>query len=64
MTQQDGEAVDQFIARLRKKAQNCIFNDPDVDIIDQVIDTCRSLVLRRKLLGKENLTLKKVQEVA
>ena len=64
MTQQDGEAVDQFIARLRKQAQNCIFNDPDVDIIDQVIDTCRSLVLRRKLLGKENLTLKKVQEVA
>ena len=64
MTQQDGETVDQFIARLRKQAQNFNFNDPDVDIRDQVIDKCRSSVLRRKLLGKENLTLTKVQEVA
>ena len=64
MTQQDGETVDQFIARLRKQAQNCNFNDPDVDIRDQVIDKCRSSVLRRKLLGKENLTLTKVQDVA
>ena len=64
MTQQDGETVDQFIARLRKQAQNCNFHDPNVDIRDQVIDKCRSSVLRRKLLGKENLTLTKVQEVA
>ena len=64
MTQQDGEIVDQFFARLRKQAQNCNFNDPDVDIRDQVIDKCRSLVLRRKLLEKENLTLTKVQDVA
>ena len=63
MTQQDGETVDQFIARLRKQAQNCNFNDPDVDITDQVLDKCRSSVLRRKLLGKVNLTLTKVQEV-
>ena len=61
---QDGETVDQFIARLRKQAQNCNFNDPDVDIRDQVINKCRSLVLRRKLLGKENLTMEKVHEVA
>ena len=40
MTQQEGETVDQFIARLRKQAQNCNFNDPDVDIRDQVIDNC------------------------
>ena len=64
MTQQDGETVDQFIARLRKQAQNYNFLDPDVDIRDQVIDKCRSSVLRRKLLRKENLTLTKVQEVA
>ena len=64
MTQQDGETVDQFIARLRKQAQNCNFNDPGVDIRDQVIDKCRSSVLRRKLLGKKNLTLTKVHEVA
>ena len=64
ITQQDGETVDQFIARLRKQAQNCNFNDPDVDIRDQVIDKCRSSVLRRKLLGKENLTLTNVHEFA
>ncbi|CAH3025414.1 unnamed protein product, partial [Porites evermanni] len=64
MTQQDGETVDQFIARLREQAQNCNFNNTDVDIRDQVIDKCRSSALRRKLLGKENLTLTKVQEVA
>ena len=64
MTQQDGETVDQFITRLRKQAQNCNLNDPDVDIREQVIDKCRSSVLRRKLLGKENLTLTKVQDVA
>ena len=40
MTQQDGETVDQFITRLRKQAQNCNFNDPNVDIRDQVIDKC------------------------
>ena len=50
MTQQDGET--------------CNFNNLDVDIRDQVINKCRSLVLRQKLLGKENLTLTKVQEVA
>ena len=64
MTQQDGETVDQFITRLRKQAQNCNLNDPDVDIREQVINKCRSSVLRRKLLGKENLTLTKVQDVA
>ena len=64
MTQQDGETVDQFLARLRKQAQNFNFNDPDVDIRDQDIDKCRSSVLRRKLLGKETLTLTKVREVA
>ena len=64
MAQQDGETVGQFMARLRKQAQNCNFTTPDIDIRDQVIDKCRSSELRRKLLAKENLTLEKVQEVA
>lgn len=50
--------------KLRKQVQNCNFTDLDTDIRDQVIDKCRSSALRRKLLGKEDLTLKKVQEVA
>ena len=64
MTQKEGETVGQFIARFRKQAQNGNFTNPDIDIRDQVIDKCRSSELRRKLLGKETLTLQKVQEVA
>lgn len=64
LAQQDGETVEQFIAKLRTQAQNCNFANPDVDIRDQVIDQCRSTALRRKLLGKEGLTLSKLQEVA
>ena len=64
MAQQDGETVGQFIARLRKQAQNCNFTTPDIDIRDQVIDKCQSSELRRQLLAKDNLTLEKVQDVA
>ena len=64
MAQQERETVSQFIARLRKQAQNCNFANPDVDIRDQVIDKCRSSELRKKLLAKEHLTLQKVQEIA
>ena len=64
MAQQYRETVSQFIARLRKQAQNCNFVNPDVDIRDQVIDKCRSSELRKKLMAKEHLTLQKVQEVA
>ena len=64
MAQQERETVSQFIARLRKQAQNCNFANPDIDIRDQVIDKCRSSKLRKKLLAKEHLTLQKLQEVA
>ena len=64
MAQQERETVGQFIARLRKQAQNCNFANSDVDIRDQVIDKCRSSELRKKLLAKEHLSLQKVQEVA
>ena len=40
MAQQERETVSQFIARLRKQAQNCNFANPDIDIRDQVIDKC------------------------
>lgn len=64
MAQLEGETVDQFLSKLRKQAQNCNFNDPDADIRDQVFDKRPSSALRRKLLGKKDLALKKVQEVA
>ena len=64
MAQRERETVSQFIARLRKRAQNCNFVNSDVDIRDQVLDKCRSSELRKKIAGKETLTLQKVQEVA
>ena len=64
MCQREGESVDKFIARLKQQADNCNFVNPDVDIRDQVIDKCRSASLRRKLLGKEDLTLTKLQNIA
>ena len=64
MAQQERETVSQFIARLRKQAQNCNFANPDFDIRDQVIDKCRSSKSRITLLVKEHLTLQKVKEVA
>ena len=64
MAQQERETVSQFVARLRKQAQNCNFANPDVDIRDQVIDKCRSSELRKRLLAKEHPSLQKVQEVA
>ena len=61
MAKKEGETVGQFIARLRKQAQNCNFTNPDIDIRDQVIDKCPSSELRQKLLARESLTLQKVQ---
>ena len=55
MTQQERETVSQFIARLRKYAQNCSFLNSGVVIRDQVIDKCRSSELRKKLLAKKLL---------
>ena len=40
MAQQDGETASQFIARLKKQAQNCNFANPDFGIRDQVTEKC------------------------
>lgn len=64
MAQQEAETVGQFIARLRKQAENCNFTNSNIDNRHQVTDKCRSSELRRKLLAKENLTLQKMPGVA
>ena len=49
------ETVEQFVTRLRQKAQTCEFGDAatvDEQIRDQVISKCLSHELRRKLLQK------------
>ncbi|XP_077867908.1 uncharacterized protein LOC144357736, partial [Saccoglossus kowalevskii] len=65
MKQEEGETIDQFISRLQRQAQNCEFTDTDEKIRDQVIDKCKSSLLRRMLLEKgKSLTLKVVQDTA
>ena len=62
------ETVEQFVTRLRQKAQTCEFGDAatvDEQIRDQVISKCLSHELRRKLLQKgRNLTLPQLREIA
>ena len=62
------ETVDQFVTRLRQKAQTYEFGDAatvDEQIRDPVISKCLSHALRRKLLQKgRNLTLPQLREIA
>ena len=65
MRQEENETVDQYVARLRRQGQNCKFPDLDDCIRDQLVDGCRSLRLRRKLLEKGSaLTLVYAQMIA
>ena len=64
MTQQR-ETIDQFVTRLRQRADNCEFTDLAEQIHDQVIEKCSSHHLRRKLLEKgKDLTLVQLQTIA
>eukprot|EP00105_Crassostrea_gigas_P012666 XP_011428727.1 PREDICTED: uncharacterized protein LOC105329234 [Crassostrea gigas] len=52
MTLEPTESVDQFVTRLKQKAQHCNFDNADEHIRDQVIGKCKSSHLRRKLLER------------
>ncbi|XP_078374413.1 uncharacterized protein LOC144657954 [Oculina patagonica] len=62
------ETIEQFVTRLRQKAQTCEFGDGaavDEQIRDQVISKCLSHELRRKLLQNGRaLTLPQLGEIA
>ena len=66
MYQEESENVDQFVTRLKRQAENCMFEKHrEEQIRDQVIDKCRSSKLRRKLLEKgQALTLNKALSMA
>lgn len=65
MCQTNNESIDQYITRLRQKAESCSFDNVDEQIRDQVIEKCNSHALRRKRLEKgRNLTLQKLCEIA
>ena len=68
MSQLPSETVEQFVTRLRQKAQSCEFGDAaavDGQIRDQVISKCLPHNIRRKLLEKGKiLTLQQLREIA
>ena len=66
MAQLHTESIDQYVTRLRQKADYCQFGDKvDENIRDQVIEKCLSNRLRTKLLEKgAGLTLTQLQTMA
>ena len=66
MTKLITETVDQFVTRLREKADCCEFGEAtDENIRDQLIEKCSSSQLRRKLLERgRGLTLSDLQTIA
>lgn len=66
IAQTEGETMDQYVARLKQQAVNCEFGaGQEEHIRDQIIDKCKSNVLRRKFLEKgKDLTLTKLQEIS
>ena len=68
IAQESNETVEQYITRLRVKAETCEFgviDSVDEQIRDQVVEKCASNHLRCKLIGKgRTLTLKNVHDAA
>ena len=59
------ENIDQYITRLRKLSLYCEYGDSVEDQIrDQVISSCSSSKLRKRLLTEPNLTLEKVTQIS
>ena len=59
MEQQDSETVAQFVTRLRQLVKDCDYGEQaENQILDQVVQRCKSHELRKKLQEKgEKLTL-------
>ena len=66
MRQEEGETIDQFVVKLKNQADNCGFGDDVTEQIrDQVIDKCKSLSLRKRMLERgQELKLEEVQQIA
>ena len=65
MPKELNETIEQYITRLRMKAETCEFTDVDEQIQDQVVEKCASHHPRRKLLEKERvLTLQQIRDIA
>lgn len=65
MKQKTDESIDMFTIRLRVQAERCGFETKlDENVKDQIIQNCRSAVLRRDLLKKGDASLEEILRVA
>ena len=63
--QLEKESVEQYITRLRQLAQYCEYgNEMENNIRDQIISSCLSSKLRKRLLTEPDLTLTKLVQIA
>lgn len=53
MKQENQEAFEEFVFRLKEQANRCLFVDVDDAIVDQIIEGCTSTELRKKLLTED-----------
>ncbi|XP_072936215.1 uncharacterized protein [Epargyreus clarus] len=59
--QDEGEKFEKFVVKLRNQARKCKFTSPDEHIIDQIVEKCFSLELRKKILTLgDTVTLDKI----
>ena len=64
-SQRDDETIEQFITRLRQKAETCKFTKVEEHIRDQIIEKCNSNALHQKFLEKgKELNLEMLTEIA
>ena len=62
--QKENESIEQYVTRLRRLAQYCEYNDiVEEQIRDQVVATCNSSKLRKRLLVEAHLTSQRVREL-
>ena len=62
--QQSEETIDNYVVRLSKLAISCEFGDKNEMIRDQIVNSCASSKLRKKLLEEKDLTLDKIQTLS
>ena len=63
-SQDDEETVTQYATRLSTLSKTCEFHDNKDEIVDQIIEKCKSKKLRKRLLKEHELTLDKLLEIA
>ena len=62
--QKEGETISQYVTQLRTLSETCEFGNKDDEIVDQVIEKCRSRRLRKSLLKIEDLDITKLLKTA